>query len=206
MKIPSPSLKEGGRRRSSVSPPCATIMGDNVLLVCPGACSCWTESMRCPCRRRRSVPSARRGRPGRPSWTGRCVRVCVPAYGVRLLGPSVLVFRPDLSPSPSLPPLQCLPPFESFSQGPTLQFTLHWSTESSDCSTAPVAKPLATRNCESNHDPSRPSTLRAAHAPGEEAHGKQHQDVFKTRKLKDQDKAKTIELRPKSIIIDFSTK
>lgn len=60
---------------------------------------------------------------------------------------------------------KCLPPLESFSQGPTLQFTLHWTTDSSDRSTAPVAKPLATRNCESNHDPSRPSTLRAAHAP-----------------------------------------
>lgn len=60
---------------------------------------------------------------------------------------------------------------ESFSQGPTLQFTLHWTTDSSDRSTAPVAKPLATRNCESNLDPSRPSTLRAAHAPGEQANG-----------------------------------
>ncbi|XP_020502911.1 polycomb protein suz12-B [Labrus bergylta] len=53
-----------------------------------------------------------------------------------------------------------LPPFESFSQGPTLQFTLRWTTDSSDRSTAPVAKPLATRNSETNQD-SRPSTLRA---------------------------------------------
>uniref|UniRef100_H2S8R4 SUZ12 polycomb repressive complex 2 subunit a n=1 Tax=Takifugu rubripes TaxID=31033 RepID=H2S8R4_TAKRU len=56
---------------------------------------------------------------------------------------------------------KCLPPFESFSQGPTLQFTLRWTTDSSDRSTAPVAKPLATRNCETNQE-SRPSTLRAS--------------------------------------------
>ncbi|XP_074553085.1 polycomb protein suz12-like [Halichoeres trimaculatus] len=57
-----------------------------------------------------------------------------------------------------------LPPFESFSQGPTLQFTLRWTTDSSDHSTAPVAKPLATRNSETNQD-SRPSTQRATHTP-----------------------------------------
>ncbi|XP_073419918.1 polycomb protein SUZ12 [Dendrobates tinctorius] len=39
-----------------------------------------------------------------------------------------------------------LPPFETFSQGPTLQFTLRWSSDSTDKSTAPIAKPLATRN------------------------------------------------------------
>ncbi|KAK9534541.1 hypothetical protein VZT92_006981 [Zoarces viviparus] len=55
-----------------------------------------------------------------------------------------------------------LPPFESFSQGPTLQFTLRWTSGDSDRSTAPVAKPLATRNSETNLDP-RPSTLRATH-------------------------------------------
>ncbi|XP_038161588.1 polycomb protein suz12-B-like [Cyprinodon tularosa] len=55
-----------------------------------------------------------------------------------------------------------LPPFESFSQGPTLQFTLRWTTDSSDCSTAPVAKPLATRNSDANQD-TRPSTQRATH-------------------------------------------
>ncbi|XP_029014996.1 polycomb protein suz12-B-like [Betta splendens] len=57
---------------------------------------------------------------------------------------------------------KCLPPFESFSQGPTLQFTLRWISDSSDLSTAPVAKPLATRNTETNQD-TRPSTLRATH-------------------------------------------
>ncbi|XP_011472328.1 polycomb protein SUZ12 isoform X3 [Oryzias latipes] len=39
-----------------------------------------------------------------------------------------------------------VPPFETFSQGPTLQFTLRWTSDSSGKSTAPVAKPLATRN------------------------------------------------------------
>uniref|UniRef100_A0AAQ4QFE2 Polycomb protein VEFS-Box domain-containing protein n=1 Tax=Gasterosteus aculeatus aculeatus TaxID=481459 RepID=A0AAQ4QFE2_GASAC len=57
-----------------------------------------------------------------------------------------------------------LPPFESFSQGPTLQFTLRWTSGDSDRSTAPVAKPLATRNSETNQDP-RPSALRATHTP-----------------------------------------
>uniref|UniRef100_A0A8K9UXF8 SUZ12 polycomb repressive complex 2 subunit a n=1 Tax=Oncorhynchus mykiss TaxID=8022 RepID=A0A8K9UXF8_ONCMY len=41
-----------------------------------------------------------------------------------------------------------LPPFETFSKGPTLQFTLRWTGEPSDRSTAPVAKPLATRNAD----------------------------------------------------------
>uniref|UniRef100_A0A8D3DM66 Polycomb protein VEFS-Box domain-containing protein n=1 Tax=Scophthalmus maximus TaxID=52904 RepID=A0A8D3DM66_SCOMX len=53
-----------------------------------------------------------------------------------------------------------LPPFESFSQGPTLQFTLRWTSDlSSDRPTAPVAKPLATRNSETNQD-AKPSTLK----------------------------------------------
>ncbi|XP_073516486.1 LOW QUALITY PROTEIN: polycomb protein SUZ12 [Phyllobates terribilis] len=42
-----------------------------------------------------------------------------------------------------------LPPFETFSQGPTLQFNLRWSSDSTDKSTAPIAKPLATRNSDS---------------------------------------------------------
>ncbi|XP_051792250.1 polycomb protein suz12-B isoform X1 [Erpetoichthys calabaricus] len=41
-----------------------------------------------------------------------------------------------------------LPPFETFSQGPTLQFTLRWTGDVNDKSTAPVAKPLATRNAD----------------------------------------------------------
>uniref|UniRef100_A0AAQ5XPS7 Polycomb protein VEFS-Box domain-containing protein n=1 Tax=Amphiprion ocellaris TaxID=80972 RepID=A0AAQ5XPS7_AMPOC len=43
-----------------------------------------------------------------------------------------------------------LPPFETFSQGPTLQFTLRWTGDASGKSTAPVAKPLATRNSDSS--------------------------------------------------------
>uniref|UniRef100_A0A3B5AQ87 SUZ12 polycomb repressive complex 2 subunit n=1 Tax=Stegastes partitus TaxID=144197 RepID=A0A3B5AQ87_9TELE len=43
-----------------------------------------------------------------------------------------------------------LPPFETFSQGPTLQFTLRWTGDTSGKSTAPVAKPLATRNSDSS--------------------------------------------------------
>ncbi|KAL4647993.1 polycomb protein suz12-B-like isoform X2 [Arapaima gigas] len=39
-----------------------------------------------------------------------------------------------------------LPPFETLSQGPTLQFTLRWTSDTSEKSTVPVAKPLATRN------------------------------------------------------------
>ncbi|KAJ3615250.1 hypothetical protein NHX12_018818 [Muraenolepis orangiensis] len=39
-----------------------------------------------------------------------------------------------------------LPPFETFSQGPTLQFTLRWIGDAGAKSTAPVAKPLSTRN------------------------------------------------------------
>lgn len=35
--------------------------------------SCWTESMRCLCKRRRSVLPIRRGQRGRPSWMERCV-------------------------------------------------------------------------------------------------------------------------------------
>uniref|UniRef100_A0A4W4EKK9 Uncharacterized protein n=1 Tax=Electrophorus electricus TaxID=8005 RepID=A0A4W4EKK9_ELEEL len=43
-----------------------------------------------------------------------------------------------------------LPPFETFSQGPTLQFTLRWTGDASDPSTAPVAKPLSTRNSDAS--------------------------------------------------------
>uniref|UniRef100_A0A8C5WMR4 SUZ12 polycomb repressive complex 2 subunit n=1 Tax=Leptobrachium leishanense TaxID=445787 RepID=A0A8C5WMR4_9ANUR len=43
-----------------------------------------------------------------------------------------------------------LPPFETFSQGPTLQFNLRWTSDANDKSTAPIAKPLATRNSDSH--------------------------------------------------------
>ncbi|XP_067114910.1 polycomb protein suz12-B isoform X3 [Osmerus mordax] len=56
-----------------------------------------------------------------------------------------------------------LPPFETFSQGPTLQFTLRWTGDASDKSTAPVAKPLSTRNSDSSSPmESRTSTLKTA--------------------------------------------
>lgn len=74
---------------------------------------------------------------------------------------------PRLSPCmTSLCSLQRLPPFESFSQGPTLQFTLRWTSNPSDRCTPPVAKPLGTRNSETNQD-TRPSLLRAMHPQGE---------------------------------------
>ncbi|XP_016090982.1 polycomb protein suz12-B [Sinocyclocheilus grahami] len=56
-----------------------------------------------------------------------------------------------------------LPPFETFSQGPTLQFTLRWTGDPSDPSMAPVAKPLSTRSSDTSTTESRPSTLRTAH-------------------------------------------
>ncbi|GAB1296543.1 Polycomb protein Suz12 [Apodemus speciosus] len=58
--------------------------------------------------------------------------------------------------------LKRLPPFETFSQGPTLQFTLRWTGETNDKSTAPVAKPLATRNSESLHQENKPGSVKPA--------------------------------------------
>ncbi|KAM5125936.1 polycomb protein SUZ12 [Mantella aurantiaca] len=55
-----------------------------------------------------------------------------------------------------------LPPFETFSQGPTLHFTLRWSCDTPDKSTAPIAKPLATRNSESGHQEHRPAAIKPA--------------------------------------------
>lgn len=55
-----------------------------------------------------------------------------------------------------------LPPFETFSQGPTLQFTLRWTGDPKDPSTAPVAKPLSTRNSDSSGPENRMATLRSA--------------------------------------------
>ncbi|XP_051988163.1 polycomb protein suz12-A-like isoform X1 [Xyrauchen texanus] len=58
-----------------------------------------------------------------------------------------------------------LPPFKTFSQGPTLQFTLRWTNDTADLGTAPVAKPLATRNSESSTvDSSKPSNVKPPHA------------------------------------------
>uniref|UniRef100_A0A672QPP8 Polycomb protein suz12-B-like n=1 Tax=Sinocyclocheilus grahami TaxID=75366 RepID=A0A672QPP8_SINGR len=49
-----------------------------------------------------------------------------------------------------------LPPFETFSQGPTLQFTLRWTGDPSDPSMAPVAIPLSTRSSDTSTAESRP--------------------------------------------------
>ncbi|XP_036408552.1 polycomb protein suz12-A [Megalops cyprinoides] len=57
-----------------------------------------------------------------------------------------------------------LPPFETFSQGPTLQFTLRWTGDANDKSTAPVAKPLATRNSDASAVESRPSAVKPPQA------------------------------------------
>ncbi|TRY59600.1 hypothetical protein DNTS_003883 [Danionella cerebrum] len=58
-----------------------------------------------------------------------------------------------------------LPPFESFSQGPTLQFTLRWTNDAKEKGTAPVAKPLATRNSESSTvDTSKPNNVKPPQA------------------------------------------
>uniref|UniRef100_A0A8C3E564 SUZ12 polycomb repressive complex 2 subunit n=1 Tax=Corvus moneduloides TaxID=1196302 RepID=A0A8C3E564_CORMO len=53
-----------------------------------------------------------------------------------------------------------LPPFETFSQGPTLQFTLRWTGDTNDKSTAPIAKPLATRNSESLSQENKPNSVK----------------------------------------------
>ncbi|KAM4663857.1 polycomb protein SUZ12 isoform 2-T2 [Discoglossus pictus] len=55
-----------------------------------------------------------------------------------------------------------LPPFETFSQGPTLQFTLRWTSDTNDKSTAPIAKPLATRNSESLPQDNKPTSVKPA--------------------------------------------
>ncbi|MEE6507032.1 hypothetical protein FKM82_007952 [Ascaphus truei] len=53
-----------------------------------------------------------------------------------------------------------LPPFETFSQGPTLQFTLRWTSDTNDKSTAPIAKPLSTRNSESLPQDNKPTSVK----------------------------------------------
>ncbi|XP_061585302.1 polycomb protein suz12-B isoform X2 [Cololabis saira] len=52
-----------------------------------------------------------------------------------------------------------VPPFETFSQGPTLQFTLRWTGETGGKSAGPVAKPLGTRNS----DAPTPMETRTSH-------------------------------------------
>ncbi|XP_061703033.1 polycomb protein suz12-B-like [Syngnathoides biaculeatus] len=58
-----------------------------------------------------------------------------------------------------------LPPLEAFCDGPTLHFTLRWTKDLCNDSTAPVAKPLATRNTDGNHESIAATGLRnTAHA------------------------------------------
>lgn len=61
---------------------------------------------------------------------------------------------------------QRLPPFETFSQGPTLQFTLRWTGDTNDKSTAPIAKPLATRNSESLPQENKPNSVKPTQTIG----------------------------------------
>lgn len=63
-------------------------------------------------------------------------------------------------------PPQRLPPFETFSQGPTLQFTLRWTGDTNDKSTAPIAKPLATRNSESLPQENKPNSVKPTQTIG----------------------------------------
>lgn len=66
------------------------------------------------------------------------------------------------------PTLQRLPPFETFSQGPTLQFTLRWTGDTNDKSTAPIAKPLATRNSESLPQENKPNSVKPTQTIGKQ--------------------------------------
>lgn len=63
---------------------------------------------------------------------------------------------------------QRLPPFETFSQGPTLQFTLRWTGDTNDKSTAPIAKPLATRNSESLPQENKPNSVKPTQTIGKQ--------------------------------------
>ncbi|XP_071987652.1 polycomb protein SUZ12 [Engystomops pustulosus] len=75
-----------------------------------------------------------------------------------------------------------LPPFETFSQGPTLQFTLRWTSDSTDKSTAPIAKPLATRNSDSAPQEHRavavkpPQSIAVKEIPSSEAPSKREKE------------------------------
>ncbi|XP_040294252.1 polycomb protein SUZ12 isoform X2 [Bufo bufo] len=83
-----------------------------------------------------------------------------------------------------------LPPFETFSQGPTLQFTLRWTSDSSDKSTAPIAKPLATRNSDSVPQEHRtvavksPQSIAVKETLSAEVSGKREKDLSAEAKQK----------------------
>lgn len=73
---------------------------------------------------------------------------CLAAFVTFDLNTNILLVLLAASLTMTVP--QRLPPFETFSQGPTLQFTLRWTGDASGKSTAPVAKPLSTRNSDSS--------------------------------------------------------
>lgn len=83
-----------------------------------------------------------------------------------------------------------LPPFETFSQGPTLQFTLRWSSDSTDKSTAPIAKPLATRNSDGVPQEHRSlavkptQTIAVTETPSSEVQTKREKDPEAKQKLR----------------------
>lgn len=47
-----------------------------------------------------------------------------------------------------------------------MQFTLRWTGETNDKSTAPIAKPLATRNSESLHQENKPGSVKPTQTIG----------------------------------------
>ncbi|XP_062841170.1 polycomb protein suz12-A [Trichomycterus rosablanca] len=58
-----------------------------------------------------------------------------------------------------------VPPFDTFSHGPTLQFTLCWTGDTGDIATPPVTRPLATRNAQpSGSENQRNNCQKPAHA------------------------------------------
>ncbi|KAG9343884.1 hypothetical protein JZ751_013271 [Albula glossodonta] len=71
-----------------------------------------------------------------------------------------------------------LPPFETFSQGPTLHFTLRWTGDTNDKSTAPVAKPLATRNSDASAVENRPNAVRPTQTVGEFRRDSSHSFLY----------------------------
>lgn len=62
---------------------------------------------------------------------------------------------------------QLVPPIDTFSHDPTLQFTLRWTGEESDLTTPPVTRPLATRNTHTGgSENQRTNTLKPSQTVG----------------------------------------
>ena len=114
-----------------------------------GDCSCWMGSMRCRCRGWRTALWAKSRPHGKPFLMAR-LDTCVREEYVSSFVTSWFSLTSFHWPFHCITVPQRLPPFETFSQGPTLQFTLRWTGDASGKSTAPVAKPLATRNSDSS--------------------------------------------------------